>query len=214
MLTPMARPSILALSPGGGVLDPGGPFEQAAAGPGWSALAPWLLACLVALAGYGVYLLARLARSAEEQRGIARNQQLLLGELRDRLARLEQERAVVDLRRIEHLLIDARDGQVRLEDALLRSVERAAPGGVEGPARPAASAAEELIERVQNRLLAMGYERVQVVSGREQLETLAGGRGEVLVEARRGGVIHKGKLSVVEGRILDVAMLPPYALFP
>jgi hypothetical protein len=205
---------ILRTLPGAGLLRPGSSFEPDGSGPGWSALAPWLLACLVGLAAYGVFLLARLSRSGEEQRAIARNQQLLLGELRDRLARMEQERASVDLRRIEHLLIDARDGQVRLEDALLRSVQRHSPGAVEGPARPTASAAEELLERVHNRLLAMGYERVQVVSGREQLETLAGGRGEVLVEARRGGVIHKGKLSVVEGRILDVAMQPPYALFP
>lgn len=199
---------------GGGAAAASGLFESAAAGPGWSALAPWLLACLLALGAYGVYLLARLVRSGEDLRGIARQQQLLLGELRDRLARLEQERAVVDLRRIEHLLIDARDGQVRLEDALLRSVERAAPAVAQGPGRPPASAVEELIERVHNRLLAMGYERVQVVSAREQLEPLTAGRGEVLVEARRGGVIHKGKLSLAEGRILDVAMLPPYALFP
>lgn len=185
-------------------------------GPGWWALLPWLLALALLLGGVALYFLARLARHAEEQRASARAQQDLLGELRDLLQRMETERSTLDLRRIEHLLIDGRDSQARLEDALLRSVERSSGPREERPSesRAPAQPADQLLERLHNRLLAMGYERIQVVTPRPELEALGERRAEVLVEARRAGVLHKGRVVLDGGRILDVAMQPPYALFP
>jgi hypothetical protein len=168
------------------------------------------------LGAAALYLLARLERTAEEQRALARSQQGLLTELRDLLLRLEVERSTLDLRRIEHLLIDARDSQARLEDALLRSVERrSGPSEERLPAeRAPAQPADQLLERLHNRLLAMGYERIQVVTPRQELDSLGEQRVEVLVEARRAGVLFKGRVTLAEGRILDVTMQPPYALFP
>ncbi|MEZ5976666.1 MAG: hypothetical protein R3F34_00375 [Planctomycetota bacterium] len=39
-------------------------------------------------------------------------------------------------------------------------------------------------------------------------------RTELPLEARKAGVIHKGVCVVDKGRVLDVRMDPPYAMFP
>lgn len=128
------------------------------------------------------------------------------------LARLVQERDDLDLRRIEHLLVDLRETQERLEDALLRAVESASARAESRAVVP--HAPENLGERVVNRLLALGYERVQVVTRPEKLTELAAGGGEVLVEARRQGVLHKGRVVIRGGRISDVELNPAYSIFP
>jgi len=117
---------------------------------------------------------------------------------------------------VEHLLIDLRDAQQRLEDALLRSLEavRGPALAGEGAGPGSASGGEGLGERVVNRLLALGYERAQIVTPSEKLLELAADDGEVLVEARQGGVLHKGRIVVRGGRLTDVDVHPSYSIFP
>jgi hypothetical protein len=142
-----------------------------------------------------------------------------LCELSERLALLDKlegvERAVsalaaargdLDLRRLEHVLVDLRDGQRRFEDALLRAIEHPrASGGAQAPG---------LSDAIVNRLLSLGYERVQLAAPAEQLARLETGDGDVLVEARRSGVAHKGRVLVRAGRIHAVEIQPPFAAFP
>jgi len=188
----------------------------AAAAPGWLPQAVlWLLVALLLACGAGVcalWLMVARLRVLEERSRLLE----ALGELRSALTRLVDERDDLDLRRIEHVLIDLRDTQRRLEDALLRSVEgERSRAGDEGP--PAAGLAlgrGDLAERVVNRFLSLGYERVEIVTRPEKLSELAAQDGEVLVEARRQGVLHKGRVLVRGGRIASVDMHPAYSIFP
>jgi hypothetical protein len=182
---------------------------------GWGALVPWLLVMgLVLLGGSLACLYALLQRQADLV-AIQRRQSTELAELRNLAASWIGTRESLDLRRIEHVLVDLRDDQQRVEDALLRTIELGLREREDPPA--AASAAldvDTLIERVTNRLLSLGFERVQVLADREALAALGGARGEVPLEARRAGVLHKGRALVQGGRIVDVEMQPPYAMFP
>ncbi len=125
------------------------------------------------------------------------------------LAELTKAREDLDLRRIEHALLDVRAGQKRTEDALLRAVElpAAAPAGSFGaPLR-------SLPERLTNRLLALGYERVQIANSAEELARMAE-RGEVLFEARRDGAVWKGHAVIEQGSLTHLDMKPVYSMFP
>lgn len=174
----------------------------------WLALATLLVAGVVAAGVWTLVLrLTDLRRESERLRSLA--------DIQAALERLVADRDDLDLRRIEHVLIDVRDGSRRLEDALLRFVEvaRGAGNGAVGselvPARP-----DVLAERVTNRLLALGYERVQIVTRAEKLLELGAKDGEVLVEARRSGVLHKGRVLVRGGQLSEVEMNPAYSIFP
>lgn len=183
---------------------------EAAAGDWLAASLPWIaLAGLLALAAtaVGVWLLVRRAR---EDHGRA-DTLAALESIREALARLAAERADIDLRRIEHVLVDIRDAQRRLEDSLLRALEAARTNE---PASPSAPGADHLAERATNRLLSLGYERVQIVTAAAELARLSESDGEVLVEARRQGVLHKGRVLVRGGRIHSVELNPPFAVFP
>jgi len=147
-----------------------------------------------------------------------------LGEIERRLKGLEREgdaqspaaagraREPVDVRRIEQLLIEIRDGSKRLEDALLRSRSAARVPG-EALALGGAAAAD-LGERVTNRMLALGYDRIVVVTPREQFDAILENGGEIQVEARRDGAPCKGKAVFRGGVLTDVAMQSAYATFP
>ena len=75
-------------------------------------------------------------------------------------------------------------------------------------------AAPALGERIVNRLMALGYERIELVTPHAELEAIAGGGGEVLVEARREGVPCKGRVRVRAGRIEAVQLQPAFGVFP
>jgi hypothetical protein len=133
-----------------------------------------------------------------------------LPELQRMLARALDQRDDLDLRRIEHLLIDLRDGSKRVEELLLRSEERRARGAdTLVPQVPPA-----LSERVVNRLVALGYERIELVTPAVELEAMTHGSGDVLVEARREGVLCKGRVRVRGGRIEAVQLQPAFPIFP
>lgn len=174
---------------------------------------PWLLGLCAVAAGAtaaGVWLLhtrlRELARLAERLSA--------LEPIQTTLARVAREREDLDLRRIEHVLIEIRDGQRRLEDSLLRASQVAYHGEAARGA-PAADGAG-LSERIVQRLIAHGYEHVQVVPTLEELAKLfeGGGSHEVLVEARRAGVQCKGRVLVRDGVVVEVEVKPAYSMFP
>jgi len=183
-----------------------------AAAPGWMPEASFALvvalAVLVLLAVVAAWLILFRVRALESRTAALDR----VEDIQAELGRLVKEREDLDLRRIEHLLVDLRETQERLEDALLRAVESAHAASATDAL--VARAPEDLGERVVNRLLALGYERVQIVTRAEKLAELATSGGEVLVEARRQGVLHKGRVVVRGGRIAAVEIHPAYSIFP
>jgi hypothetical protein len=117
------------------------------------------------------------------------------------------------VRRLEQVLIEIRDGSKRLEDALLRSQRAASATELAAPTSPGAPGAD-LGERVTNRMLAQGYERIVVVTPREQFAAILESGGEIQVEARRDGAPCKGKAVFKGGALVDVVMQSAYATFP
>jgi hypothetical protein len=140
-----------------------------------------------------------------------------LEEIQAALKRFGEEREALDVRRLEHVLIDIRDGQKRVEDRMLAVLE-SSRGGTRSPGAiepVSAGSAAALADRIVTRLLALGYERVQLVTPLASLADLvAGGDGEVTVEARRDGAACKGKIIVRRGAIADVQLQSAYSAFP
>lgn len=188
--------------------------EETGSAAGAASLIPWLLAaCWIALLACAIAAWVLLSRLRELEQRLEPLAQLT--ELRERLAQLMAERAELDLRRVEHVLVDIRDGNRRVEDALLRTIEsgaRQAAGA--SPGSPAGQTTKDWGERVHNRLLALGYERVELVTAPAELERIGEGDGEIAIEARRNGVLYKGRVVVRDGRIATVEVQPPFALFP
>ena len=182
---------------------------------------PWLLALFVACTAAAVGSVAAAVAAwnlAARARDLARRAPALdrLEDLARDVHSLAQERSDLDLRRVEHVLIELRDAQKRLEDVLLRHAEATREALVRGDGGSVALVAggEGLGERTTNRLLAMGYERVQIITRVEKLAELAARDGEILVEARKEGVLHKGRVAVRGGRIASVELHPAYSIFP
>lgn len=171
------------------------------------------------------YLVVRVTVQVREVEAALDEQTRVLEGIAARLEKSAAERSDIDLRRTEHVLIDIRDGLKGLEDAVIEAASR--PAVVEReivPAAPPAAAVDDdaaradaadgVVERLHNRLNALGYERVQLLGERDVYEMASTGRAEIPVEARREGVVHKGRCIVEKGRVLDVRMDPPYRLFP
>jgi hypothetical protein len=152
-----------------------------------------------------------------------------LEDLRGSMARMTAGEDALEIRRVEHVLIDIRDGQKRLEERLLALVEaqhrrdsRSAAGAAQpskggtgrsnGSSPPLTGAA--LTDRIVDRLLALGCERVEIITPIDELEVVAREGGEALVEARRDGALHKGRVVVRSGAIADVHLRASYEIFP
>jgi hypothetical protein len=169
----------------------------------WLGLAVLLAA---AAAAFGVWTMVRRLERLEARLAALD----ALSELQRSLAGWLGQREDLDLRRIEHLLIDLRDGSKRLEDLLLRGDERRA------------KANDTLVpallpgvgERVVNRLTALGYERIELVTSAAELEGFGASGGDVLVEARRDGVLCKGRVRIRGGRIESAELQPSFSIFP
>ncbi len=168
----------------------------------------WLLcgtvAALVACA-VGLWLLLWRVRRIEQ---LGRRVDAI-EDLRALVGRMADAREDLDLRRLEHVLVDLRDGQRSVHDALLRCVEAGARAQRTGDPGPVA---QGLGERIVNRLHSLGYERVHQVEPPEEVEELVD--GEVQVEAYRQGVLHKGRVVVRSGRIFAVDLKSVYTAFP
>lgn len=169
-----------------------------------------LLACALATAIAAWQLVAR-ARQAEKR--LERLDELAT--LRAQVERLASQQPELDLRRLEHVLLDLRDLTRRSEERMLALLESSRARGSDSTLPvPAAQSAAELAERVRARLLALGYERVQLVTPLEELGPLLAGEGRLAVEARRDGVACKGRVRVKAGAILDVELQSAYSTFP
>ena len=184
--------------------------------PAWLIAAlPWIVALFVLI---GAACAIALWMLVTQFRGLERLGERLdvLTELTTMVRKLTQEREDIDLRRLEHVVVDIRDGQKRTEDVLLRAVESQAQqsrGETDGLLVPV-SPGPTVGERVVNRLLAMGYERVQIISPAAEVTALSIDDGEVLVEAHRQGALFKGRVLVRSGTISDVELHPSYSIFP
>lgn len=126
----------------------------------------------------------------------------------------------LDLRRLEHLLLDLRNEQKRLREQLMQVVESPRVGVVESATnttgesvRPAPAIAP-LSERVVNRLLALGYERIQLITTAAEFDELSNSDGEVVIEARRAGAICKGRVKIHAGAIAEVDVRSNHDMFP
>ena len=65
-----------------------------------------------------------------------------------------------------------------------------------------------------NRLVALGYEHIELITPNAELESIAQQGGDVLIEARREGVQCKGRVRVRGGRIETVQLQPAFPIFP
>lgn len=197
--------------------------------PVHAAIAPWqdLVGLLL-----GVAALVCLARLVRELRSLRSDVERIdggarvvheLGELRETLRglheRLPGERT--DLAPVQAAVGELVAGLGRIEAQLealreLRAEQLAAeePAVTLVPPAPPAAPRVGLGERVTNRLLALGYERVQIVTDHELLDEIAEADGEALVEAWRNGVLHKGRVVVTAGEISAVDVHPSYSIFP
>lgn len=99
-----------------------------------------------------------------------------------------------------------RDQTRAIEAALSAAGGPGGAGEPEGPAR--------LVRRVCAHLAALGYESIEIVTPRAELESERAFSGDVVVEARRGGTVHKGRAILDEGVISDVDLRPAHRLFP
>ncbi|HPF15681.1 MAG TPA: hypothetical protein PLJ12_15560, partial [Planctomycetota bacterium] len=119
----------------------------------------------------------------------------------------QSQGAGLDLRRIEHLLVDIRDSNRRIHEQWLGQ-----PSGP-GPATGGANA-WPLADRIIVRLASQGYERVEILTPRERWESIDSGDGEVLVEARRSGAVYKGRVQIQGGLVGEIHLKPAHTLFP
>jgi hypothetical protein len=159
------------------------------------------------LLGLGV-LLVRLGALGKRLEALDR-----LGSIDASLKSIGESQDQLELRRLEHLLVDIRDGQKRADQRLAQALEAreqavAPESGVSTPAPG------RLGERIMNRLLSQGYERIEILTPAEEFEALLAGDGEVRVEARRGGSAYKGRVKVQAGLIIEVQLRPPFSIFP
>jgi len=170
-----------------------------------------LVALIGALALLVFQVRERLARQRGELEPLAH-----LKAIEAAVRRIAEQRDGLDLRRLEHVLIDIRDAQRRLEERLIATFESQQAQDVVLPQRPLVDAARggRLAERITARLLAMGFERIEILTPADEFERLIDGDGEVVVEARRGGAPHKGRVALRDGSISDVRMREGYEAFP
>lgn len=182
-------------------------------------LDPTLLVGLVLVALLGTLLVVLFQLQARLQKQRSELEPLShLARIEAGVRRLAEERDDLDLRRLEHVLIDIRDGQRRLEERLIGVVESLQTREVVVDSADGRTlelpGSSRLAERITGRLLAMGFERIEILTPFDELERLTDGDGEVVVEARRAGAPHKGRVLLREGAISDVRMRDGYEAFP
>ena len=155
----------------------------------------------------------------------ARLDRLDRGAALDRLVELAEARAKQggdrgDGRRVEHVMVEVRDGIKRLDQTLMTFLEKQATlaerpsPDANTPPNTGRNRQPALAERVVNRLLALGYEGVQLVPDREELERIFDEDGDAAVEVRRDGALYRGRVEIRDGVIQDVVVRPFYSLFP
>jgi len=182
----------------------------------WQAASlPWLLiATLLTLAVVAVCSVLVLRKLDELYNRFDRLDQL--EDIRAGVQQVADEHGNLDLRRVEHALLDIRDGQRRMEDRLIQTVEALRARAPEPVEATQEGSARMIADRVFGRLISLGYEQINLVTPIEELEELAEASqtGEILVEARRNGAQCKGRVNIQDGVILDVELRSIYSAFP
>lgn len=197
-----------------------GPLAIALAEPGtWS----WLVAALIGASAVALWV--AVARLNEIER---RLRKLAPADPAARGSREDAERGETDLRRVEASLVELREQARRLQEAFAMRAEAPVSGmdrSTSGSAQVAGGAAAsealvtgdargDLAERASQRLHALGFERIVIVTPRAQFPTILEQGGELLVEARRDGAPCKGRVLVRGGAVADVSMQSAYVTFP
>ena len=172
---------------------------------------PWVLLSIAILVAAGVITLISLAKRLRE---ISERLEQLDGleGLERSLSGLKEVADSVDLERLEHLVEDLRDTNRRigrqLVDLTEGSVAEPSAGAQERPVGPM------LAERITNRLIVLGCERIELLVGAGDLERVAAEGGEVGFEARRDGAAAKGRVQIADGRLVDVQVSTSHQMFP
>ena len=176
-----------------------------------SAAGPWVELATAVLAGVGVGVLVLLYRRSERME--ARLGELeALGRLEESVGGLREGMESVDLERLEHLVEDLRDTNRRIGRQLLELTEQRLVE--EEPRESARPVGAMLGERITNRLIVLGCERIELLVGAGDLERIAAEGGEVGFEARRDGAVAKGRVSVADGRLVNVDVSTSHQMFP
>ncbi|MDP6839871.1 MAG: hypothetical protein QF724_13125 [Planctomycetota bacterium] len=198
-------------------------LQDAAAAPWWETSQLWVsVALLLAVCALGALVWQALARLRALEAHLSRLD--ILEKVSGTLSGLAEGQASLDLRRVEHILTDMRDGQGRLEDALVTRLYSTPQGSSSaaprsGPEDDEARAAD-LAERIVNRLLSQGFERVRLLLPVSELAVQlarSGGEAqsaEVPLEAHRHGGLVKGRAVVRAGVIEEVSIQENYGAFP
>lgn len=174
------------------------------------------------LVGY-VLVHMRLARFEEHLQKLAGIRSLddRLRALDDRLAKLGESFEKIHLDRIEaHLerlhddLEDVRDATGEVQHAVVQI-----PPPPPAPRDPVAveplpgeSPVQRLLALVETRLLELGYHDIDVLNDLSRLDPAQ--EAEVVVEAWRGGMPVKGRVTVRNGSVRDVALQSVVTMFP
>ena len=176
-----------------------------------SAAGPWAELATAILAAAGVLFLFRLSNRLDGVSG--RLKQLEgLERIEGSISALKEVADTVDLERLEHLVEDLRDTNRRigrqLVDLTEGSVTEQSTSSQERPVGPM------LAERITNRLIVLGCERIELLVGAGDLERMAAEGGEVAFEARRDGAAAKGRVQIADGRLVDVQVSTSHQMFP
>jgi hypothetical protein len=176
----------------------------------WTFQAAALLV-VAAVGAVGILLLFAAVRRLERKLAALDR----LPNLEAALAKLAERESMLDLRRTEHTLIDIRDGLKRLEERLLAVAETRMRDAQTLPAIQGGPGSGGFVsDRILARLLALGYERIQVVTPADEMAAWTDGDGWAIVEARRDGALCKGRVRVARGLVGAVELQPAYSAFP
>ena len=140
----------------------------------------------------------------EEQRGVER--------LNERLQMLAESFESLGTKRIEGQLGDIHQTLEAIHDDLQRGSGGFGATGGDGVVMPAAPPRGSFVDIVEAKLYNLGYGRVVIVTDLSDVDSSQPTR--VVVEAERGGVVHKGHLTVHGSTVTELDLQPSYTSFP
>ncbi|MEM9383388.1 MAG: hypothetical protein AAGB93_25830 [Planctomycetota bacterium] len=140
----------------------------------------------------------------------------------------DMDRIVEALDRANEAQVEATRETVARLDALARALQDVAARATAAPATTTAAGAEaapdartrargrvaQALDHVHARLAAMGYTEVRIVTEADLITEELVRSGELLVEARRAGGVHKGKVVLEDGAVADVRLQSGHGMFP